>query len=155
MIVVECYTDIFLIKSLGFSKKHIKHAKGKGNVLKIVKTNKKSVGIIDEDPQSRGYSEIINYKEIDKKSTIKLLVRKNDKTKRLIQISPYLEDWLFNRAKQDNISLMGYNLPNNPRDIHDPHIERNKNFQKFLLRLIKKDDEIKTLKKWINETIKL
>lgn len=45
--------------------------------------------------------------------------------------------------------------PDNPKKLHDiPHIERNRIFQKFLNELISRDEEINTIKQWIEEAIK-
>jgi len=100
-------------------------------------------------------SEMKRYIEAEKKDTVKLLVRNDNTGKKVIQISPYLEHWLINRAKQNQISLKDYDLPDDPVELHDiTHIERNKNFKDFLDELINKDAEIRTIQKWIKEAIK-
>jgi len=155
MILVECDPDEFLVKSMGFSRKKIKHESGKGNVLKKLKKDPNTIGMIDEDPHSSKPSEMKRYIEAEKKDTVKLLVRNDNTGKKVIQISPYLEHWLINRARQNQISLKDYNLPDDPVEMHDiTHIERNKNFQSFLDELINKDAEIRTIQKWIKEAIK-
>ena len=154
MIIVECYTDEFLVKSIGFPRRQIKHEGGKGKVMEIVKKRDMTVGIIDEDPYSDQPSDLENYIEKDTRSTVKLLIRKDDNSKRLIQISPYLEHWLLDRARQNRISPKDFDLPKYPEDLHKIlHVERNRNFHNFLNKLIEADDEIDTLKKWIMEVI--
>lgn len=154
MIVVECDPDEYLMKSMGFSRKKIKHESGKGDVLRIVRKNQKVIGIIDEDPDSTQPLEIKKFKEQETMQTVKLLVRKDDPEKKLIQISPYLEHWLINRASKNKILPNDFGLPDDPKEMHDiVHIERYKNFQSFLKKLIQEDNEIKMLKKWINEAI--
>ncbi len=153
MIVVECDPDEFLVKSIGFPRKLIKHESGKGKVLGII-NKKQAIGIIDEDPDSSQPREMKKYIEKEAMGAIKLLIRKDDDGKRIIQISPYLEQWLLHRARQNGISAKDFGLPDDPKEMHDiTHIERNINFQKFLSELIKIDDEIKTIRKWINEAI--
>lgn len=153
MIVVECDPDEFLVKSVGFPRKLIKHESGKGKVLGII-NKKQAIGIIDEDPDSSQPREMKKYIEKEAMGAIKLLIRKDDDGKRIIQISPYLEQWLLHRARQNGISAKDFGLPDDPKEMHDiTHIERNINFQKFLSELIKIDDEIKTIRKWINEAI--
>lgn len=155
MILVECDPDEFLVKSMGFPRKKIKHESGKGNVLIKLKNDPMTIGMIDEDPHSSQPSEMKRYIEAEKKDTVKLLLRKDNTGKKVIQISPYLEHWLINRAKQNKISLKDYDLPDDPVEMHDiTHIERNKNFQSFLDELINKDAEIRTIQKWIKEAIK-
>jgi len=155
MIVIECDPDEYVVKSLGFPKKSIKHEGGKGKVLGVVRKQEKCIGIIDEDPQTHQPPEMNNYVLRESKQTIKLFVRRNNQSTRIIQISPFLEHWLINRAKQNKISLTTYNLPDNPKKLHDiPHVERNRNFQKFVTELINADEEMKIIKQWIEQTIK-
>ncbi len=148
MIVVECYADEFLVKLLGF--KGIKHEGGKGKVLERVRENSDAIGIIDEDPGNNQPSERFEYIEYESRSTIKLLVKNSDRNKKVIEISPDLEGWILNRAKQNRISPKRFDLPDDPHELHAPHIERRKNFQKFMEELVKTDDtEIDALKKWL------
>jgi hypothetical protein len=154
VIIVECYTDEFLVKCIGFPRREIKHEGGKGKVMEIVKKRGRTVGIIDEDPYSDQPSDLENYTEKETKSTVKLLIRKDDASKRLIQISPYLEHWLLDRARQNRIAPKDFGLPSDPRELHSiPHVEMDRNFHSFLNELIEADDEINTLKKWILEVI--
>ena len=148
MIIVECDLDEFLIKSMGFPKRQVKHEGGKGKVLDKVRKNQNVIGIIDEDPNSNQPSEMKKYIEKKTSSTIKLLVRRNDDRKRIIQISPYLEHWLLHRARKRRISPSDFDVPDDPKEMHAiPHIERNPRFQSFLNELIKTDNEINTLRK--------
>lgn len=113
-----------------------------------------AVGVIDEDQPFGQSNELKKYKEKKSSGNIKLLQKGNDKQKRLIQISPYLEDWLLNRAKRNKIEPKKYNLPDHPKKLHGlAMLERNKNFQEFLQKLIDTDTEIQTLKKWIEEVL--
>ena len=154
MIVVEGYADKALVADMGFSKKQIKIGRDKGKVLESVKKTQAAIGIIDEDPDSGQPSDLRNYIEKDSRHTIKLLARKDDDSKRLIQISPRLEDWLYSRAIKNQISPGSFGLPKYPEDLHKIlRVDKNKNFRRFLKKLIELDDEIKTLKKWISEVI--
>ena len=154
MILVECDPDEFFVKSMGFSRKKIKHESGKGNVLKKLKNDPMTIGMIDEDPHSSQPSEMKRYIEAEKKYTIKLLVRNDNTGKKVEQISPYFEQWLINRARQ-NQSLKEYDLPDDPVAMHAIiHIERNKNFRNFQHLLTNKEAKIRTIQKWIQEAIK-
>lgn len=158
MIFVECYADEYFLKIIGFLKKQIIHPRFacKGKVIQNVQKIPKSIGIIDEDPEQKPPSRLKNYikKEVSKDKTLILLINNNEQ-KFLIQISPYLEAWLINRAKKHKISPTKFNLPDNPKVMHDiVHIEKNKNFQDFLNQLIQaNDEEINILKKWIKEIL--
>ena len=148
MIIVECYTDEYFVKLLGF--KRIKHEGGKGKVLERVRENPGTIGMIDEDPNSNQPSERHEYIECERRSTIKLLVKKGDKSKKVIEISPDLEGWILARARKNRVSPKNYGLPDDPQELHSPHMEKNKNFRRFLDELVKTDDdEIDLLKKWL------
>jgi len=148
VIIVECYTDEFLVRLLGL--KGIKHEAGKGKVLERVRENAGTIGMIDEDPGKNQPSERFEYIESERRSTIKLLFKKGDKSKKVIEISPDLEGWILTRAKKNQISPKRYGLPDDPHELHSPHIERKKNFREFMDELVKTDDdEIVYLKRFL------
>ena len=154
MIVVEGYSDKALVADMGFPRKQIKIGRDKGRVLESGRNGQAAIGIIDEDPDSGQPSDLKKYIKKDSRHTIKLLVWKDDDSKRLIQISPRLEDWLYSRALQNQISPRSFGLPKYPEDLHKIlHVDEKENFHSFLNELIEADDEINTLKKWILEII--
>ena len=154
MIVVEGHSDKALVAEMGFPRKQIKIGGDKGRVVNSVRKGQAAIGIIDEDPYSVQPSDLKKYIEKDSGLTIKLLARKDDGSKRLIQISPRLEEWLYSRARQNQIFPKDFGLPGDPEGLHKiPRYDRNNNFRRFLNELIEVDDEIKTLKKWISEVI--
>lgn len=152
MIIVECYNDESLIKMIARSK--VKHEGGKQRVLERVKKNDKAevIGIIDEDPDSFQPSELKIYSQKDSKSTIKLLICKNDERRRLIQISPDLEGWILNRARKNRINPTDYGLPDDSHELHSiPRLDKRKNFRKFLKNLVERDEEICVLMTWLKD----
>jgi hypothetical protein len=155
MIVVEGKSDKLLIKTMGFSKRVIHRAGNKGNVFKKVRIFSPAVGIVDEDPNSEQPGELKQYEVINKKGTIKLMGKKNDNTKFLIQISPRFEDWILRRAKENKINPGDFSLPDTPGELHRlTGLENNKKFIDFLTKVINSDSEIKAMKEWIKEVIK-
>jgi len=154
MIVVEGYSDKALVEDMGFPGKQIKIGRDKGKVLESVRKGQAAIGIIDEDPDSGQPHDLRNYIEKDSRHTIKLLARKDDGSKMLIQISPRLEDWLYSRARQNRIDPKDFGLPKYPEDLHKIlRVDKKEDFHRFLNELIKVDDEIDTIKKWISEVI--
>lgn len=157
MIFHECNNDEFLIKSLGFSRKQIFHVYNKGEVVKRVGKAVNAIGIIDKDldrDRPKAMNDYVEVKNNRANRDIILFQKKDDKQKKLIQISPFLEHWLLNRAKRNKIKPKDFNLPDDPQKLHamTKH-ERNKKFQKFLEKLIETDTEIQTLKKWIEDAL--
>jgi len=155
MIFLECNTDELLIKYLGFSRKQISHQRCKGEVVKRVGKNSRVVGIIDKDPGSPPPEEMRNYSKKQCKGELTLFFNKKDNKRKIIQISPYLEHWLLNKAEQNEISPADYGLPTEPKKLHGlTRLEKNKKFQDFLKELISADSEIRTLKKWIEDALR-
>jgi hypothetical protein len=157
MIFLECNNDEFLIKRLGFFRKQIFHVFNKGQVVKRVGKETRAIGIVDKDLDRDRPKEMKEYVEVKDDQTnrdITLFQKKDDKWKRLIQISPYLEGWLLNRAKRNKIKPKDFNLPNDPKRLHEtPNLKKNKKFHKFLEKLIETDREIQILKKWIEDAL--
>lgn len=154
MIIVECYLDEYVIKSLGFSTHTIRHQPGKGRVLKSLRKKFGKVGIVDEDPESSQPRDLENYVVVKRSKDITFFERKEDSEVKLIQISNYLEHWIIKRSAVNNLDINAYGFPNNPIKLHEiPHIERIQNFQNFLQDLIQADNEFALLRDWISSII--
>lgn len=150
MIVVECKNDELLMKRMGFPRKEIHHAGNKGNVFNKVKKLKKAIGLIDEDPNSEQPGEYKKYKLMQKEGGIKLLENIHDKDKCVVQVSPYLEHWLLDRAKKCNVHPGKYSLPDDPKDLHRlTRLDKNRNFIDFLDTFINSDKELAVMREWI------
>jgi len=162
MIIVECYNDKELVHRIGFPGYQVEHESGKSKVLGKVEQEQKAVGIIDEDPSVGPTPYLEEYNEKGVVGKLKLLIRKDDDGKRVIrraiEISPYLEGWLYEVAKRNRISPKKFDLPDDPEELHNLPLRRGKNFQNyrsFLIELNRAGDhEINTLKEWITEATK-
>lgn len=152
-VLVECYHDTALVRSLGMPSRRVGHEHGKGNVLRqLAKWDGDAVGIVDADPdkQNSNPAEMAKYREMDNAYGMKLMVHQGDRRKALIVISPMLEDWLLARARACKISPRDFGLPDEPRMMHkNPRHDRKPAFYRFLGELLKSDDGMKTLKKWL------
>jgi hypothetical protein len=159
VIIVECYKDKALVHRIGFPGYQVRHAYNKPSVLWRLEQDLKAIGIIDEDPFAGRSKYLKEYYERDSIGNIKLLIRKDDDGERIIrraiQISPRLEDWLYEVAKRNHISPEKFNLPDNPEELHSLSLRRDENFRRFLIELNRaKDDEVSTFREWIREAIK-
>jgi hypothetical protein len=129
----------------------IKHEGCKGKVFEIVGKTSPSIGIVDEDPDSGQPKELENYRIKEHAGSLKLMVNKTDDSKRVIQVTPYLEHWLVERAKKNRISLKEHHLPEDPVALHDiPHVQDNPEFMKLIEAIIRVDDDMKRVRDWIN-----
>ena len=121
MIFVECYPDFALVKSVThYSKKEIVHVGGRGKVCTRLERTKNCKGMIDEDPWSvsHPYMKKLTKKGNFSKYGIKAFYD-NENQNCLIVLMPRLEEWLLRVAKEESIDIKGYDLPENPDDLHD------------------------------------
>jgi hypothetical protein len=150
LILIECNPDAFVLKQLGFSGKRIKHEGGKGKVYEIVGKTSSSIGMVDEDPDSGQPADLRFYQKKDQFGSLVLMVNKMDDSKQIIQVSPYLEHWLVERAKKNGMSLGDFGLPSDSKALHDiPHLQDNPEFQRFIRELVGKDEEMNRVRDWI------
>lgn len=151
-VLVECYHDTALVRSLGVSRRQIGHENGKGNVmLSLAKWNGDAIGIIDADPgkQDSTPGEMVKYRVKQTQHGLTLMTHSSDMHKALVVINPTLEDWLLARAEASNLRLRDYALPESARTMHkSPRYELKLGFRRLLADLAS-DDGMKTLKKWL------
>ena len=149
-VFVECYPDTAMLRYLGVSKKKLHHERCKGEVVKRVFKSDSAIGLIDEDPASAQPRDSSNYKQIQAEEGLRLLIRKNDESKKLIIVCPRLEDWLIERAKLTGIRPEDYSIPGNPDHLHSiPRYDKKEGFKRFLAELKEKDEGMKLLQQWI------
>ncbi|UCD00169.1 MAG: hypothetical protein JSW66_09865 [Phycisphaerales bacterium] len=151
-ILVECYPDAALLHALGVRGKQLRHERCKGEVVKRVLKFDCAIGLIDEDPSSAQPRDLDNYEELQAAEGLRLLARRDDKTKRLVIVCPRLEDWLFQRARSSDIKPEEYGLPTDPDHLHGiPRYELKGGFQRFLAELKERDSGIHLLRQWLVE----
>lgn len=150
MIAVECYADTQLVLTLGASAAAIRHARGKGNVLILLRDNKADVGLIDEDPGSAEYPEMRNYRVTEVLGRVRLMRHLAHVSKRVIVICPRLEEWMLERARQAGVDPLKYGLASDPLVLHDKgRYDRKQGFRPFVERLAQTDSEVKKVREWI------
>jgi hypothetical protein len=152
LVVVECYKDKELMHRLGIPGHQVIHEFGRSRVLGRVRRISGSIGIIDEDPDAGQPRELMEYEQRDMTGSITLLVRRDDDSKRLMRISPRLEDWLYAVARRCKVSPERYGLSADPQALHVLPLKGDKGFREFLIDLNRaSDDELTKLKEWVRE----
>lgn len=154
MIAVECYIDTYIVSLFGVNKRQIKHADGKGNVLNYLSNDRLDIiiGMVDEDIGKSQPRKIVRYNIVeDQFSRLGLKLSKGNNEKFLITIKDDIEHWILSRAQVSNINPIDYDVPRDPKGIHDfPHIEKTRQFQKFIKAIIDTNDQgFELLKRWI------
>lgn len=152
-ILVECFHDMALVRSLGIPRRQIGHEYGKGNVLRqLSRWNGVAVGMIDADPgkQNSNPGEMTKYRERQGAHGLRLMEYHDDQRKRLVVINPTLEDWLLSRAGVCRLRLREYGLPESAHAMHKPpRLDHKLEFRRFLADLLAADEGMKTLKTWL------
>ncbi len=147
MIYVECKPDFTLVKSItNILKREIIHEGGKSEVCKRLERQKNCRGLIDEDPQSIQPPYVKKMIAKDDLSKLELKILQDNNDNYLIVLCPRLEEWILKSAKEADIDVRRYNLPNNARKLHR---EININLDKFkiLIADLKDCNRMKTLKR--------
>lgn len=156
-IIPECYVDTKVAEILGESSKKYNHQHGCGDVAnELKKTNRVSLGIIDEDkfkgPNAKYFLEF----EVVKQENNLILKKHKTKKQYLVLICPEVEKWLITDAEKVaiNPSDEHYGLPNQLKDFKKiskiKDIDKNLGFYRFIKALVReKAPSISTLKNWI------
>lgn len=151
-ILVECYPDAALLRTLGVPRKQLLHYGGKYELVKKLKKRAHDVGMVDEDPGKVQPQDMSSYRQTDSAEGLHLLTRQGSGGQRLVMICPKLEDWLIERAKSSGIRPENYGLPSNPDHLHSiPRYEQKEGFRRFLAELKERDSGMHLLRRWIFE----
>jgi len=112
--IPECYFDTVLLKSILQTKEVLNHKKGCNEVMRVMKEGKLkdtfAVGIVDKDKTELSY-----LKEFDKYEFENLNLYKHSNKRKhhyIIQLNPPLEKWILKVAKEANIDIIDFGLPN-------------------------------------------
>jgi hypothetical protein len=147
LIYVECNPDELLTQMYGFFKRNIKHSYGKSRIGKLLEKNQGHLALVDEDPDGTPipYFYRTNFSLVKRESGYAI---KNDSRRghTIIEIQPYLEEWILDACNEAGIDIRDYNLPNNPIRLH--HIINNnlKILKRLLEELLNHNCRIKRLK---------
>ncbi len=152
MIAVECYADTRLVLTLGATKASVKHARGKGHVLDILRDGKADIGLVDEDPGSADYPEMRRYRVSESFGGLRLMRHTEVDGRRVIVVCPRLEEWMLARARSANVDPAEFGLALDPRRLHGcGRYDRHPRFRLFLERLAAADAEVQRLSAWIRQ----
>ena len=150
MIYVECKPDIILVKSLiKISKREIIHAGNKPEVCKRLEKRENCIGLVDEDPWSiqPSYMKKMNVEDL---SEYQLKILRDKKDNQLVVLCPMLEEWMLKTAKEAQVKLRNYKLPNDAIRLHEIININLKKVEK-LIKDLKNCNRMKTLKKYLRK----
>jgi hypothetical protein len=149
MVYVECYPDELLARTLGVQRCNLKHERGKGNILNRLDQVGAGMGLVDEDPGATPPNRFNKYRPVDQKGGIRLLEHVENPARKLVCLSPRLEEWLYTRAADLGLDPAKFGLPLKAQELHAiPRYDTRPGFRTFLEQL-KHDPEVQCLEKWI------
>ena len=150
MYLVECKPDTLLVRTLtNTSRKNIRHAGNKSELLKKLSERYDNCkGIIDEDPWSIQPPHLQKFTQRQnlKRHNLKIL-HQSSKNNTLIMVCPRLEEWILDAAKEANINVREYNLPNDATKLHKQINIKTDKLERLLIDLKQESNRFKTLRK--------
>ncbi|MEN3942621.1 hypothetical protein WJU23_15075 [Prosthecobacter sp. SYSU 5D2] len=135
MIHLECDNDETLILALGKSRAQVSHHAGKGRVSHALSKseNAKDIGLIDEDPGQPPPPYLREFKLVEDAPHVSLrLFLHPGQGKRLIEIQPDLEPWLYLIGKRVGVRPVDFNLPDNHTGLHQNAKKHRKHLLSYL-----------------------
>jgi hypothetical protein len=154
-ILTECFIDTLLVETTVPPTKGYNHQHSCNKVLVTMKTkfvNQFAIGIIDDDKRVPKDLEV--FRQTEKYNNALALYKHIEKPHYVIKIIPASEQFIFDAARQCNVSLVDYNLPDDLKKFTNitKHITVKENPDiKNLLRAIKQNnaDNFNKLAEWI------
>jgi len=148
MIYVECKPDLALVKCItSIPKGEIIHQKGKSRVCQKLEKEKNCKGLLDEDPLSTqpAYMKKVRLENDLFQAELKIFHDESNGN-HLFVLCPRLEDWILEAAKEADLGMKRYGLPDTPEKLHRMI---NLDLGKFetLLKDLKDSERLRTLRK--------
>jgi len=134
---VECKPDRLLIRILaGVVRKEIRHSGNKFEVMKQLDKHTMALGIIDEDPGKNQPTQLQKAEDISTdeiRATDLILLRYRDNL--VLVLRPRLEEWILKTAREMNMNLKDFTLPNDPEQLHSTINYNLDKFERFLIQM--------------------
>jgi hypothetical protein len=135
-LVVECTADEALAQAVGIPGRSIEHSLGRGRVCKRLEQLQGATGMVDDDP---GVSKPAYFKclvESKWDQGIRLLDDKKRRN-RVVILTPRLEEWLVQSAKQSGFKMTDYGFgTDNGLRLHAEINQRLKNLNNLVSKLV-------------------
>ena len=159
MLFVECKPDYSLATLL--SSKKVEHAGNKSGVIKkLVRGSgmqnfENSTGMVDEDPLSSQNPDLNQFTELERlnKAKIKVLYYRwlNNS---LIVLCPRLEEWIIAAAREAQIRLRDYDLPDSPATLHEVINLRTDRFEDLVESLRDRSARVRELQRLLRKSVR-
>lgn len=154
---MECKPDYALARLL--SSRKIEHAGNKSGVLKKlvrgsgVPNFENSAGMVDEDPLSSRNPSLKQFTELERLDEVNIkFLHYKWLNNRLIILCPKLEGWIIAAAKEAQVRLRDYDLPDNPESLHAVINLKTDNFEDLIRCLRDRSTRIRELQRLLRES---
>jgi hypothetical protein len=154
MFVAECKTEVVLIRSLAsVSRRRVEHVAGKSRVIrKLMRNYENSLGMVDEDPNRTQPPDMQRFREIESSERDRFrILHHTSRNNRLIVLCPRLEEWIIEAAREANIDMNRYNLPNDPLELHEIINIRTEKFHRLIEELNQRSNRVRALRTRLRE----
>ena len=121
MIHLECDNDESLMLAMGVPRRAMSHHAGKGRVSKALSNSSCSsdIGLIDEDPGQPPPRYLREFRLVEESTALGLVLYQHPlEGKRLIEIRPDLEPWLYRIGPIVGVHPIQHRLPGVPSGLH-------------------------------------
>jgi hypothetical protein len=153
MIHLECDNDETLMLALGKKRGEVSHHAGKGRVSKGLSesTRSEDVGLIDQDPGQPPPKYLREFLVVEEAVKLGLILYQHPKQgKRLIEIQPDLEPWLYAIGKGIGVKPTDYQLPETHSDLHQNAKKHRRNLGNYLRACLEaKSPHLLKLASWV------
>lgn len=152
MIYVECKAEQALVRCItNITRREIVHEPGKSRVCKRLAEQGNCKGLVDEDPYSAQphYMKKLRLETDLAQEELKVFYDESNGN-HLFVLCPRLEQWVLKAAREANLNMEKYRLPNTPEKLHrviNLNLDR---FERLLEDLKDKDSKrLKSLRKFL------
>ena len=120
MIYVECKPDETLVRLLtGLPRREVIHElKGKSGVVNQIKKLSNAQGLVDEDPQSIQHPYLGKMSIVQDLREMGLRLLGDSSNNSIVILCPRLEEWVVQAAREEQLAISAYCLPEEPRRLH-------------------------------------
>lgn len=144
---MECNPDELLVKIYGFYRRSVRHSYGKSRIGKILEREQDLLALVDQDPDGTPipYFKNTTFTILRQEYgyTIKSDTRRGHT---IVELQPYLEEWIIDACREASIDIRDYNLPNNPISLHNIINKNLKVFKRLVEDLLNHECRVKWLK---------
>lgn len=155
MIHLECDNDESLMLALGMTRAEVSHHAGKGRVSRALSQSSRrgDIGLVDQDPGQPPPPYLREFEAVEIAANLGLALYRHPKDgKKLIEIRPDLEPWLYQLGRDTGVNPADHHLPATHRLLHQEAKKQRRHLINYLRSCCDaKSRALEKLKAWLSE----